>query len=528
MDGTNNSQPQSDWLAFIETTEGFEQTKGLFSTQSDTSTIIQALRCVAVAERKHAITPEIAAYVVNRLANAVGCATDTMLDDYQTVKRVSSMAMAHDPAMQLAYLLLSDRLGWGCLVRHERDGILLEFRAGHWHEITPAKLKQALTDLCFASANLVPSLKPKLIKQALDHVQTIILREVSLHDISPVAGPLLNVSNGELWNKGTAIELRPHRPWSGQFAVSDVAYDPAATAPNYDIAVAEIFGNALDPDAMVRHWHEFAGYAIQSRRPIPSFWLLIGRGANGKSKLLEIVGRLVGPQALLAEPISRFQTDSFALSSLAGKKLLIDDDVDEDLILGDGLIKKLSEEKTVSARSPYGRKKRTFVSFALPVMAGNHYPSTKDISPGMQRRTYVMPFERIFEVDEQDPELFDAIWREERSGILNRFLAGLLRVIERGYQFDEPQDCVEARAKFFVESNPLRAFIAERCEIIEGSKTRISDIRAALRQWAQGNMIAMGSVGGNKLKRNLELLGFEIAQMKGYPYVRGLTIKIEI
>jgi phage/plasmid-associated DNA primase len=143
----------------------------------------------------------------------------------------------------------------------------------------------------------------------------------------------------------------------------------------------------------------------------------------------------------------------------------------------------------------------------------------------MQRRTFVIPFQRIFSPDEQQPDLFEHIWQNERSGVLNHFLAGLLRLAKRDFKFVQPQDCLEARQKFFVESNPLRAFIAEQSNEVPGAKTRLTYIRAAFRAWAQENAIPASTLGGNKLRRNLELLGFEITKMKGYPYVHGLKLK---
>ena len=44
---------------------------------------------------------------------------------------------------------------------------------------------------------------------------------------------------------------------------------------------------------MARHWNELLGYAIQPVRDIPSWWLLIGHGSNGKTKLLQTMQRLV-------------------------------------------------------------------------------------------------------------------------------------------------------------------------------------------------------------------------------------------
>ena len=156
-------------------------------------------------------------------------------------------------------------------------------------------------------------------------------------------------------------------------------YDPEATCPNYDEALLQIFAEADDPADMVRHWHEFVGYAIQPLRDIATFWLLIGHGSNGKSKLLETISKLVGPDAVLNDQIASFQRDRFNVAALAGKLLFIDDDLAENVILDDGLLKKISEEKTISARHAYGRRKFNFRCLALPIMAGNNYPLTRHV-----------------------------------------------------------------------------------------------------------------------------------------------------
>lgn len=164
---------------------------------------------------------------------------------------------------------------------------------------------------------------------------------------------------------------------------------------------------------MVRHFEEFVGYVIQPTRDIPHFALFIGRGANGKTKLLETIQKLLGPDATLNDSIAKFMRDNFNIAYLQGKLAFIDDDVSEGTVLDDGLIKKISESKTVSARRAYGREKVTFVCRAIPIIAGNNYPKSRDISGGMVRRAMVFPFNRVFYAVEQDVALFPAIWEGE-------------------------------------------------------------------------------------------------------------------
>ena len=105
---------------------------------------------------------------------------------------------------------------------------------------------------------------------------------------------------------------------------------------------------------MARHWCEFFCYSIQPRRDIPTFWLLIGHGANGKSKLLRTLQQLVGPASVMNGQIAKFQADRFNMAALQGKLLFIDDDMSADTHLDDGLLKAVSEAKEMSARYAYG------------------------------------------------------------------------------------------------------------------------------------------------------------------------------
>ena len=109
------------------------------------------------------------------------------------------------------------------------------------------------------------------------------------------------------------------------------------------------------------------------------------------------------------------------------------------MILADGLLKKISEAKEISARNPYGREKFKFRCLALPVMAGNTYPMTKDCSGGMIRRVQIIPFGKKFGSDEADPTLFLTIWENELLGILNRSFQGLQWLRKRG-GFEVPEE----------------------------------------------------------------------------------------
>src|SRR5262249_33064079 len=187
-----------------------------------------------------------------------------------------------------------------------------------------------------------------------------------------------------------SVNFRKHRAESYLRQCLDVVYDPAAQCRIYDNALAEIFSNAEDPEAMVRHWHELVGYLIQSRRHIPLILVCLGGGSNGKSMLVQTIARLLGPGLVSAQRIENLDKYRFASASLLGKLLLVDDDVRAGIRLPDGELKKISEAKPITAEHKYGPTFE-FVVRSVPVLLCNNTASLADVSYGMSRRLMVLP-----------------------------------------------------------------------------------------------------------------------------------------
>ena len=238
--------------------------------------------------------------------------------------------------------------------------------------------------------------------------------------------PIINCANGELWIRDDGeFRLRSHKPNSFLRHCLDVEYDSEAECPEYDRAVREIFSVAENPDEMVRHWNELAGYLIQSRRNVPVVIILLGHGNNGKTKLLETVTRLLGSELVYARRVDDLEKNRFTMGSLFGKYLLVDDDVRSGARLPDGILKTISEAKVVTGELKYGAD-FNFVVRAVPVLLCNNVPSLADLSHGMRRRLMVVPFDRTFTGKDCDRFLFDRIWKTELPGVLNRIAQPVL------------------------------------------------------------------------------------------------------
>ena len=346
---------------------------------------------------------------------------------------------------------------------------------------------------------------------------------LSLTDEPP---SVINFLNGEAWISSSGeVELRPHKPESQLLYCLPYDYDPSATCPKFDKTLHEIFAMAKEPEEMRRHAYELMGYAIQPRRPIPCFWLLIGHGANGKTKFLETLCRLLSADYIYNVDMASFGRDKFNTSQLQGKLLMIDDDIKMDTVLPDGLLKKLSEAKRQTARNPYGKQSFTFLSAAMPIMVGNHYPLCEDLSEGLLRRAMIIPFSKQFLPHEQDTKKFEHIWKHEMSGVANRAIEGYQRIIQRNQQFAPPAECIEARHEFLAHGNPLYCFLSECLEKDPESRIPFPQLRQAYEVWAKEQNVERLKTLNKTLKRRLQALKYEIGVYTGFPCIVGYKLK---
>jgi len=323
-----------------------------------------------------------------------------------------------------------------------------------------------------------------LLGQVLTLLKANLAAADNFLDFNVTPLPVINCANGELWlTVDGGVELRSHQPGSFLRHCLDVAYDPSARCPEYDRALRGIFSAAKKPEAMIRHWHELVGYIIQPRRHLPIIPILFGRGDNGKTKLMHTVMQLLGPALVHAQRIEDLDKSRFAMGSLLGKFLFVDDDVRAGARLPDGILKTISEAKQVTGELKFGPA-FNFTVRAVPVLLCNNIPSLADLSHGMRRRLMVIPFDRIFTDMDKDSELFDRIVANELPGVLNRALEGYRRLLVRG-TFKLPTAVKIATTRWLQHANPLPAFIEACCIKQPEAECRLADFYAAYAEWAR-------------------------------------------
>lgn len=344
----------------------------------------------------------------------------------------------------------------------------------------------------------------------------------------PAGHSIVNVNNGELWidDHTGAAELFPHAPESNQVNCLPLDYDPKAKAPRFEQFLQEIFEPERPKDAaeIIRHLIEVMGYTIQARKNIATWVLFTGRGANGKTVLLSILSALLG-EAALEKPIGSISIDrnNHAMADLPGKLAIIDDDVSYNTVLPDGELKRLSENKWLSA-NPKNATPYRFRSIAIPILSANSYPVARDLSEGLRRRAQVFRFKRTFSITDQDVNLTDYIVTNELSGVLNVFLEGLRRVRARG-QFDPPAVCLEAREAWYSANNTIVDFVQTRLvRSVSRIYTKFKPVWTDYINYCVENGILRPMTRG-QFRYALDAAGVPVETVRGAVVVKGWQLK---
>jgi putative DNA primase/helicase len=455
----------------------------------------------------------------------------TPLDSSEVEKIVASVSKypsaafseRGDAAEKLLQVLLDRQFAGGKLLTFGTDGQFWHYSGKLWQPVPDKWIDGRILETLRTSPVQTSATSASLLRQARTLLEAKLAIKEDLFAFTAEPPPVINCANGELWMAPDGkVELRSHKPESCLRHCLDVTFDPEAKSPEYDRALDGIFSAALNPKGLRRHWNELFGYIIQPRRNIPLIGILLGSGDNGKTKLTETMMKLLGKNLVQCQRVDELDKSRFGKGSLFGKYLFLDDDVRAGVRLPDGTLKTISEAKEVTGEHKYGPA-FNFTVRTVPLLLCNNIPSLADVSYGMLRRLMVIPFDRRFTNEDRDPDLFERIWANELSGVLNRALKGYGRLLERG-RLRYPSAVRTATEHWLQQANPLPAFLQERCVRKPEARSWIQEVHTAYRAWAEraGYTLVQNQL---TFRRNLEHLGLQVSHGNRGQRVHGLALR---
>lgn len=470
----------------------------------------------------------------------------------QQAAKEGTASLTDDPGLFLANLLLSRNYNEGGTLLCLESGLFWCYTGTHWRLIKDSVIEAALQNVAteqwkhvcamWAASGKKSSTMAALIGSALKCLRNLVTVAGDPLGLNATRPSVINCLNGELWLTDSGPELRIHDPKSYLTSCSPINYDASATAPTFELAMRGMLslpgGTPMpDQDEMLRHVLELLGYTIQTRRNLKVFVLIVGPGDNGKTKLAKILDVVLGLDAVQHDRLSGVDEKGsrFAATRLVGKLVIIDDDVDYDYLLPDGLLKKIAEEKPLTAE-PKFKEAFQFVSQVVPWLLGNSFPRSRDLTRGMQTRANVLYLPRSFlkpsecalnNPDRQRPELWDHIFANEMSGGLNLLVTAYYRVAKRA-GFAPPPSANRAFEMWLNEANVVSRFIEDACEKIDPTKPGCTTemLYSAFMPWCDANGVQPKyRPQQNQIKKRLQEIGFKVEHCQHGTGVYGVSIK---
>lgn len=290
---------------------------------------------------------------------------------------------------------------------------------------------------------------------------------------------LLNVRNGTVDLR--TGELRPHRCEDLITKIAPVDYDPRAAAPVWERFIAEV----LPAQEVLDFVQRFCGYALTGDVGEQVLVFFYGKGANGKSTILEVLQDILGDYATQAPPdiliARRNEAHPTELTVLHGRRLACCVETQEGRRLNEVRVKLLTGSDRITARR-MGEDFWTFDPTHKLILGANHKPRIQGTDEAIWRRILVVPFEVTIPPELRDPKL-RAKLIAEAPGILAWLVRGWLSTQSDGLR---PPDAVRAATDAYrAEEDQVEAFLREEC--VQGAAETVakSVLYDAYKVWAE-------------------------------------------
>ncbi|MFC3674675.1 DNA primase family protein [Ferrovibrio xuzhouensis] len=318
---------------------------------------------------------------------------------------------------------------------------------------------------------------------------------------------LFNCQNGTLYlgPKGV-VELRDHDPAHLITHVAPAAYD--------DNAAADVFLNFLErvqPDPAMRAFlQRWFGYCLSGFWSEQVLVLFFGKGANGKSTLVDLMRWLFGSYAVVLPPESLVQDDRRSggsatpdIARLPGARLVPASEFNQNARLDESLVKRLTGGETMTAR----HLNKGFFDFDPEfkvILSSNHLPRIRGQEEGIWRRVLLVPFNEVIPRDERDADLMRKL-KAEAAGILAWCVDGWRAYASDG--LNPPETVRNATAEYREDQDPLGLFLATMTEPAAWTETIGSSMLFSLyKDWARVN--AADPMSQTAFSNSLKARGF--------------------
>lgn len=373
-------------------------------------------------------------------------------------------------------------------------------RGGIVRELAKATFRNLPDNDSAAATHKRKSLGAKGITDALQQASTDRRVVVTIDDLD--ANPWeLNTPDG-------VIDLRtgtvaPARPEQLHTRVTATGIDLDADQSAWLAFLADTFGDDVELIAYLQRLVGYSAVGIVGPHVLP---FCHGSGGNGKGVFLEACAGVLGDYATTA-PVGFLMGRGFTgheteIARLAGARMVICSEVNEDDIFDEAKVKQLTGGDTLTAR--FMRQDHfTFKPSHQLWLMGNSQPSVRTGGRAFWRRIRLVPFTREVPAEKMVDDLQNTLVAEHGPAIMAWIAAGAAAYATAGLQ--EPSTVKAATDDYAANQDTVGRFLDDRCLLGGGDnvKLKVSIVREAYEAWcrAEGEQPVTAKAFGIAMQR---------------------------
>ena len=346
-------------------------------------------------------------------------------------------------------------------------------------------------------------------------------------------GRLISLRTGEIRDR------RKSDLFSFECPVNYLGHDHPC--PNATRFFDQVFINDRE---MIEFALQLFGYFMTGHTNDRSFYFLWGTAHNGKSALVEIMGKILG-DFYTPTTVELFMKQSRdvnphnatpALMSLKGRRLCSGSEAEACQRLDENMIKRLTGDDSVTGRGLF-QKQKTFRMFAKLLITTNELPIYRSYVSAMKERVKLIPFLASFvqrdQRDFNDPRQFERDWQfveDLRTIHLDEVFTLLVRGAMRWYANDMklhyPTICNTVLGQQNVQNDHLGRFIDECCELSDQFRTPTGAFHRACQAWYISEGLepeSAGRLGAQMRAKNIRVKNSNGNRYCGIRLIKGAT-----
>lgn len=280
---------------------------------------------------------------------------------------------------------------------------------------------------------------------------------------------IINFQNGLLYLD--TLELKEHTPEIYSTIQIPCDWNPEGAmlkgAPMFESFIDTFTGGDKEKKKFLLQYMGVCLSNIKGYRMKKALFM-VGNGNTGKSQLKMLTEKLLGFGNSAAIDLTELE-QRFGTSKLYGKRLSGSSDMSYMSVNELKIFKQITGGDSIFAEFK-GKPAFEFVYKGLLWFCANRLPKFGgDRGDWVYDRIITLTCNNVIPTEKQDKLLLDKMYAE-REAIVYMAVMGAREVMENGYNFDIPTECLKQREEYKKENSPVATFFEECCEMRKSHK----------------------------------------------------------